>query len=273
MGSSSSLTTIKRISEKINFNRDKSVLIAGFPGAGLVGTISTNYMIDKLQLHHIACVNSKYVYPGVAYVEGKLRHPFRLYANNQGTVCIIVCESPIMINGFHSISNTVIDWASKNSIRNIIVLDGIPTQRILNSGRIPIVMKSTTSRGNNHHTPVGHDITSCYHNNRILKSPDKNYTTFIDGISGALICACLSQGLSCTAVLVPTTRGIADPDGASLLIESFNKIMNDENLRIDISELKDQSQRIKNCLEQVLKITREQNDGHRTISKQVVMYG
>jgi uncharacterized protein len=255
MGSSSSLTTINRISEKINFNKNKSVLIAGFPGAGLVGTISTNYMIDKLQLHHIACVNSKYVYPGVVCVEGKLRHSFRLYANNQGTVCIIVCEAPIMINGIHSISNAVIDWAIKNSIRNVLVLDGIPTQGTINSNRIPVIMKSTTSMRNDHLTSMGHDEISSYHSDRVLKSLDKNYSIFLDGISGRLVSACLSHRLSCTAVLILTSRGIPDTEGASLLIESFNEIMNDENLRIDVSELKDQSQRLKNHLKQVIKIT------------------
>ena len=32
-------------------NLDKPTLIAGFPGPGLVGSISTNYIIDTLKMH------------------------------------------------------------------------------------------------------------------------------------------------------------------------------------------------------------------------------
>ncbi len=68
---------------------DNPILIAGFPGAGMVGAISTSYVIEKLHMHQIACVESDYIVPGVIYVGGKLRHPFRLYANREGTVCVL----------------------------------------------------------------------------------------------------------------------------------------------------------------------------------------
>ena len=37
----------------------KPLLIAGFPGPGLVGSISANYIIQKLNLHQIAYVESE----------------------------------------------------------------------------------------------------------------------------------------------------------------------------------------------------------------------
>src|SRR6266542_6146978 len=83
------------------------ILIAGFPGPGLVGSISTSYIINKLHMQQIACVESEFIVPGVIYVGGKLRHPFRLYANKDGNVCVIVCEAPIMIQGMYSVLDTV----------------------------------------------------------------------------------------------------------------------------------------------------------------------
>ena len=118
-------------------------MIAGFPGPGLVGSISTSYIIDKLNMHQIACVESEYISPGVIYVDGKLRHPFRLYANKEGNVCVLVCEAPIIINGIHSVLNTVMDWAIKNAIQEVLVLDGIPVQGIPRPDRQPIILGST----------------------------------------------------------------------------------------------------------------------------------
>ena len=94
-------------------------------------------------MHQIACVESEYISPGVIYIDGKLRHPFRLYANAEGNVCVIVCEAPIMINGIHSVLNTVIDWAIKNAIQEVLVLDGISVQGIPKSDRQPIILGST----------------------------------------------------------------------------------------------------------------------------------
>jgi len=141
--SSTSPTIIRTMSDINNLQKNKSILIAGFPGPGLVGSISTSYIIDKLNMHQIACVESEYISPGVIYVDGKLRHPFRLYANKEGNVCVLVCEAPIIINDIHSVLNTVMDWAIKNTIQEVLVLDGIPVQGIPRPDRQPIILGST----------------------------------------------------------------------------------------------------------------------------------
>ena len=74
--SSTSPTIIRTMSDINNLQKNKSILIAGFPGPGLVGSISTSYIIDKLNMHQIACVESEYISPGVIYVDGKLKAPF-----------------------------------------------------------------------------------------------------------------------------------------------------------------------------------------------------
>jgi uncharacterized protein len=56
----------------------------------------------------------------------KLRHTFRLYGNDNGNLCVLVCDVPMLSTGIHSVLNTVVMWAKKFGIREIIVLDGIP---------------------------------------------------------------------------------------------------------------------------------------------------
>jgi uncharacterized protein len=282
---SNSTTTIRTISDFDKLQNSKSVLIAGFPGPGLVGSISTSYIIDKLNMHQIACVESQYISPGVIFIDGKLRHPFRLYANEAGNVCVLVCEAPLMINGIHSVLDTVMDWAIKNTIQEVLVLDGVPVQGIPRSDRHTTILQSTEmenniTKDNNINKKEEGNISisdnkghiQSNFNNSAIEESLKKYTTFIGGIAGGLLSACLSNQIPCAAILVPSSSGIPDPEGAALLIESYNSIIKDENLKIDPSQLKEQGQILKRQLEQIIKSEQEQRE-QVTMAGQRVMYG
>jgi predicted ATP-grasp superfamily ATP-dependent carboligase len=55
------------------------LLIFGFVGAGLVAQIAVNQIIDQLNMKEIAHVRSRYIPPSVVFIDGKLKHPFRVY--------------------------------------------------------------------------------------------------------------------------------------------------------------------------------------------------
>jgi uncharacterized protein len=274
-----SSTTIRTISDIKKLQKNKSILIAGFPGPGLVGSISTSYIIEKMNMHQIACVESEYISPGVIYVDGKLRHPFRLYANEEGNVCVIVCEAPIMINGIHSVLNTVMDWAIKNAIQEVLVLDGIAVQGIPRSDRQTIVLGSTEmdetikNSNNENGSPSSKQTHRQSNFNRVaIEDSSKRYTTFIGGIAGGLLSACLSYQIPCTAILVPSSTGIPDPEGAAILIESYNDIIKNENLKINSTQLREQGQILKKQLEQIIKSEQQQRD-QGSMTDQGLMYG
>jgi uncharacterized protein len=262
-----------------NIKLNNPILIAGFPGPGLVGSISTSYIIEKLNMHQIACVESEYISPGVIFIDGKLRHPFRLYANEQGDVCVLVCEAPIMIHGIHSVLDTVMKWSIENNINEVLVLEGIPVQGIPGPDRQPIVLYNENSTNTNKKTENVQDIAdnmninSNFNKEAIESSRNYKYTAFIGGISGGLLSACLSYEISCGAILVPASSGIPDPEGAALLIESLDKITDNENLRIDPSQLKKQGVNLKHRLEEVMKSVNEQQQNTPQGTDQQVMYG
>lgn len=269
-------TKIITIDELNNLKKDKTILIAGFPGPGLVGSISTSYIIEKLEMYQIAFVESHYISPGVIFIDGKLRHPFRLYANKEGNVCVLVCEAPIMMDGIHFVLDAVMDWAIKNSIEEVMVLDGIPIQGIPDSNRKSVILASDNMEQNikkeiketdnkvekdkerdasNSNNEV--DSQSNFNRNAIEDST-KRYTTFIGGIAGGLLSSCLSNQIPCAAILIPSSSGIPDPEGASLLIESFNNFIKDSKLKIETTQLKEQGQKLKKQLEQIIKAEQEQ---------------
>jgi uncharacterized protein len=293
-------TKIITIADLNNLRKDKTILIAGFPGPGLVGSISTSYIIDKLEMYQIAFVESHYISPGVIFIDGKLRHPFRLYANEQGNVCVLVCEAPIMMDGTHFVLDAVMDWAIKNSIEEVMVLDGIPVQGIPDSDRKSVILASENleQKNNNNNNNLQEsnlqeqqeNSQDKHHFNRkintqsnfdrsAIEDSNKRYTTFIGGIAGGLLSSCLSYQIPCAAILIPSSSGIPDPEGASLLIETFNNFIKDDNLKIETTQLKEQGQKLKKQLEQIIKAEQEQRtagaagQGEGNVSSQRFMYG
>lgn len=249
---------------------DSPILIAGFPGPGLVGSISTSYIINKLAMNQIACVESQFIVPGVIYAEGKLRHPFRIYSNAKGDVCVLVCEAPIMIEGMYSVLDAVMNWALHNKVNEVVVLDGIAVEGLPDPKRTAIILSSDGRQA---------DAANLIHeneNNTDLKNKkqeiaddigDYPTTAFVGGMAGGILSSCLSNGIASKAVLLYSTRGIPDPDGAAILIESLSKITEKESLKIDTQKLREQGTSIKIMMEKVIKSYAEQKQEQGQSSK------
>jgi uncharacterized protein len=262
---------------------DFPILIAGFPGPGLVGSISTSYIINRLHMEQIACVESEFIVPGVIYAEGKLRHPFRLYSNEEGDVCVLVCEAPVLMRGIYSVLDTVTKWALNNKVKQVMVLDGFPAAGLPNLKRKPIILSSDgevadaasliqdVDEGGLDNTKVGNGDDA-----------DRNlYPTsaYIGGLGGGLLSSCLSNGLPSKALLISTNRGIPDPEGAALLIESLDKITDYKSLEIDTQQLRKQGAALRTKMEKIIQSLRGQQqlqEGGSEESERVrdgIMYG
>jgi uncharacterized protein len=236
------------------------ILIAGFPGAGLVGSISTSYIINKLHMNQIACVESEFIVPGVIYAQGKLRHPFRLYSNQEGDVCVLVCEAPVMIHGMYSVLDTVMKWAINNQVQEVIVLDGIPAEGLPDPKRAPIILTSDGKKADE--ANLINDMVDLMDEKRTDNGGNVYLTTaFIGGMSGGLLSSCLSNGIASKALLISSSRGIPDPEGAAFLLESLGKVSNYGTLKIDTDQLRKQGAILKKRMEKILQSYAEQQPG------------
>jgi uncharacterized protein len=101
------------------------IIFAGFVGAGLVGPLSVGYVIDKLKMEEVGYLRSRHLPPSTVFMQGRLRHPFRFYANNDGTICAIICEITLRMEGLYDIISTILDWAEKKGSHEIVILDGV----------------------------------------------------------------------------------------------------------------------------------------------------
>jgi uncharacterized protein len=255
-------TTVRPLAKMIQnkIKLDSPILIAGFPGPGLVGSISTSYIINRLHMEQIACVESEFIVPGVIYAEGKLRHPFRLYSNEEGNVCVLVCEAPIMIQGMHSVLDTVTKWALNNKVKQVMVLDGIAAEGIPNLKRTPIIMSSdgevadAASLIQDIEEPKDKEALAGYDSERNIYPT----TAYIGGLAGGLLSSCLSNGLASKALFISSTRGIPDPEGAAILLESIDQITDNKSLEIDTQHLRKQGVALRARMEKIIQSLRGQ---------------
>lgn len=224
-------------------NKARPVLIVGFPSAGLVGSICANYIIEKKDMHQLAFVDSEYVVPSAIYIGGRFRHPFRIYSNDEKTLCVVVCEAPLMPEGVHSIMELMVAWASRNQVGEVLVLDGMPVRGLPDKHREPLILSSSSS----HPQPKGGSIGSA----------------MMMGLSGGLISACISNEMPCTGVLIHSTSGVPDPEGAAILLDTISQ-MPSVPLEIDAEPLKKQGQAIKRQLKEFINsVRREQEEEGR----------
>jgi uncharacterized protein len=240
--SSHEKTVIVPVERNSRIKLNDAILIAGFPGPGIIGSMSASYIIEQQQMHQIAYVDSDFITPGVMYVGGRLRHPFRVYANNEGTACVLVCDAPVLLSGIRPLLNAVVRWAKENNVREIMVLEGVAAEGFPRD-REPLVL-SSDGRSDDH---------------GYLKRIGDKAPAFIAGISGGLLAACLSNGIPCTGLLLPSMAGIPDPEGAAILIEKANDLASNP-FKIDVRDLRSQAVELKQKLQELVNSVQRQHE-------------
>ena len=211
-------------------NLKNPIIFAGFVGAGLVGSIAIECMIKKLKMKEIAYMRSKYLPPSTVFMNGRLRHPFRFYANEEGTVCAIICEITLQMKGLYTIAGAILDWAKEKGSNEIIILDGV----------------ASAVHDKKAYCAAEEDLC------RVMA--DKNISVvphgFITGISGGILNECLIREIQGIALLVKANAIIPDPEAAATIIEAVNRLY---EMKIDTSDLKKEKERITAELEELSK--------------------
>ena len=203
-------------------NRLKNpTIFVGFVGAGLVGTISIDHMINELDMKEVGFLRSKHLPPSTVFMQGRLRHPFRIYSNNDGSICAIICEIIISKEGIYNIAMAILDWAEKKGSNEIIVLDGVADKK--HDGKAFFAAEV--------------DLCRVMEENDIKIIPQG----FITGISGGILNECLIRKIRGITLLVKADESTPDPMAAARIIESVNRVYETE---INTANLKKQKKQI-----------------------------
>ena len=197
------------------------IIFAGFVGAGLVGPLSVGYMIDKLKMKEIAYLRSRHLPPSTVFMQGRLRHPFRLYSNSDGTICAKICEITLRAEGLYDVVSTILDWAEKNGSHEIVVLDGV----------------ASATHDDKAFCAAEDDLCRVMEDNDIKMIPQG----FITGVAGCILNECLVRRIQGVTLLVKANEKGPDPLAAATLVDAVNRAY---GMSIDTSGLRKEKKRI-----------------------------
>lgn len=103
-------------------------LIEGFPGLGLVGTITANYLVEKLSFEKYAHIEADFFLPVVRVHNGWPRHPSIIYVNHELKLLVVYSEQIIPKTSVFEVAKAIAEWAKKRNVARVISLEGIYTQ-------------------------------------------------------------------------------------------------------------------------------------------------
>ena len=198
------------------------IIFAGFVGAGLAGSLAVGYMIDKLKMQEIGFMRSKYLPPSTVFIQGTLRHPFRFYANEEGTICAIICEITLMMEGLYAISSEILEWAEEKGSNEIVILDGVASKE---------------THDNKAFCAAEEDLCRVMADKDISMIPQG----FITGIPGGILNECLIRKIRGVTLLVKANPNMPDPLAAATLVEAVNRAY---DTNIDTSDLRNQKEQL-----------------------------
>jgi len=197
------------------------IIFAGFVGAGLVGPVAINHIIDKLEMEEIAVMRSKYLPPSTVFMNGRLRHPFRFYSNPDGTICAIICEITLRMEGLYCLVASILDWAAEKGSKEIVILDGV----------------ASTEHDDKAYCAAEEDLV------RTMADKDINMIPqgFITGMPGGILNECLVREIQGLTLLAKANKTSPDSAAAATLIEALNRFY---EMDIDTTKLKEEGDRI-----------------------------
>lgn len=217
------------------------IIFAGFVGAGLVGPVAINHMIEKMGMTEVGILRSRFLPPSTVFMKGRLRHPFRFYANGDGTVCAIICEITLRLEGIYRIVSSVLDWAESKGSREIVILDGV----------------TSNTHDDTAYCAAEEDLVRTMADKEI-KMIDQG---FILGIPGGILNECLARKIRGIALLAKVGKNEPDSVAAATLVEAVGRVY---SMDIDTTELREEAERIKKefseLSEEYIKHRKESNE-------------
>ena len=222
------------------------LIIEGFPGFGLIGTIATEYLIDHLDCELIGRYWFEDLPATIAIHQEKIVNPIGIFYNKKNNIVII-----------HSISgSTGIEWKAADLIlkiakdlnaKEIISLEGVGSQTMTGESKVFYYVNKEKTKDK-------------------LKSIDVQPLKegIIMGITSSLM-VMTKENIPLTCLFAEAQTNMPDSKGAAKVIETLDKYL---GLNVDYKPLLKQAEEFEGKLKQLMEkgITAQKQQDRKTLS-------
>ncbi|NHJ85188.1 MAG: proteasome assembly chaperone family protein [Asgard group archaeon] len=211
-------------------------IFVGFPGMGLAGAIAAQTISEELKLETIGFVEGLAIPPVAVFLDGYLRHPYRIMGKEGLDIAVFIGESAVESDGAYYIADAIMDWAMKHGAEEIICLDGFAYLDPNDEAKVYLVAEpETNEKAKKLNIPP-------------LKSG------YIRGFAGAILNKTMITDVEGYAFLVGTRPDLPDPGGAAAIIKTINTY---KHTNINTDTLSEQAESIKKKLQELAHQTQE----------------
>ncbi len=229
------------ICENLKSQEKPPLFIIGFAGVGLIGTILANELIEQLKMRQIGHILSEDLPPIAVFYDGVLKHPFRLYYQEEHNLVVSICEVPFNPGSYSDLARTLMNWALSQGIQDVICLQGMVDESV--------VIRQTPS-------PVFAAAEAEILEKLLTHEVQRPPKGLIMGAEAAILNECLNYKLNGAVYLTPANPQLPAPEGAASILEKISEVY---GFPIQLEGLLKQSEEIK---QRLLDLQKQTNTVH-----------
>jgi len=184
------------------FDLDSPTLVEGLPGAGLVGKIAADYLIEQLEMDHVADVRCDGL-PRVAVYRGDdpaTRAPVRLHADETRDLLVLASDVPVSPSAAPEFADCVSGWLADHDVFPV-YLSGLTEEK----DGVPEVYGISTG-----------DAADRLAAANVSAPPDGGV---VSGPTGALLARTDELGLPSICLIAQTEGQFPDPEAARAILD------------------------------------------------------
>jgi uncharacterized protein (TIGR00162 family) len=223
------------IKELANVELKNPILVEGFPGLGMVGSIATKYLVKQLKAQKLAVLHSPH-FPYHVLVDKKggarlLRGEFYFLKNETGENDFIFLTGDSQsqtIEGQFEVANSILDFAEKKKVKIVITIGGYRnefegTPNVVAVSTNPVLLEKALN----------------------AKAVSSEAGTPIVGTAGLLLGLAKFRKMDAVCLLGETRGYLPDPKTAKTVIEILQGLL---GLDVDLKGLDEEIERSKEIL-------------------------
>jgi uncharacterized protein len=195
------------IVKTMDIDAKSPLIIVGFPGVGLVGSVATSYFVEKNGFKMAGYVTSNEFAPLAAIHNYLPLPPARIYYSKEKNMLVVLSEIVVPVSASNELAAKILELAKELKSSKIISVGGISLKEADNAVYL-----------------VGNEKpqVDALISKKIGKSIKEGATT---GVTGTLLALGSVTGYSILAVLAEASPDFVDPKAAANALQTLSKII------------------------------------------------
>ena len=223
------------------------IFIIGFQGVGLVGTMASQHLADKLKCELIGHIESEYLPPIAILEKNSLTYPIRIYYSKKYNIIIISSEVPVTSEFAFEMSHDITELMDRFKCDKAFVLEGLVSK------------EENPNQGKIYGVPSNDKMKKYLEDNKVetIKSGA------ILGVAGSILLSTIENKINSCALMAESHTNIPDAIAATTVLKKVGDLI---GVKIDTAELEKKGKDIENKIKKIITTMKSYSKNKDTLS-------